>query len=143
MKKSFSILACLVLFCFLSSFVITRNDISNTFLNQSVALEKDCMGEPEAYVSEIDRSHISDGEIIVKVKVRNYKESTWYGIKVTPISQISGLVVEGSLFVSVCYGNCNSYFKNDEGEVTFHCYAGKEGDAQFCRAYDFQARIVD
>lgn len=144
MKKSIFIIASLAAVVLLSSFVIERNVNNNTVVKQTIAAEGDCMGEPEAYVSDIDRSQIKDGVIKVKVRVKNYEKDVKYRIKVTPVSQITGLVVEGSLFTSVCNGSCGgAYYDLSEGEVTFHCYSGKEGDAQYCKAYDFQARIVN
>lgn len=143
MKKSIFIIASLAAVVILSSFVIDRNVNNNTVVKQTIAAEGDCMGEPEAYVSDIDYSG-QNGVIKVKVRVKNYEKDVKYRIKVSPVSQITGLVVEGSLFTTVCNGSCGgAYFDLSEGEVTFHCYSGKEGDAQYCKAYDFQATIVN
>ena len=90
--------------------------------------------DPQAYVSDVDYD-LEKGIIQVWVTIKN-GDGDCHRVKVTPKDQISGVVVEGSLYVnagSTCGNGC----------VTFHCYSGKEGDAPMCRAYTFNAEIVD
>ena len=97
-------------------------------------LTNDVNGEPEAFVSDVN--YKKDGSIVVTVRIRNCDGKS-HRVKVSPTSQITGIVVEGSLYCTVC---CDCSDKT--ASVTFNCKAGKEGDAAYCVAYTFNAEIV-
>ena len=97
------------------------------------SLASDVKDSPEAYVYDV--TYGSDGTIKVTVKVRN-GDGGRHRVKVTPTSQIKGVVVEGALYCTVP-GDGRS------ATVTFNCKAGKEGEAEYCAAYTFNAEIVD
>lgn len=139
MKKSIIIIASLAAVVLFSSFVIFHNE-NNT--SQIISTSEDCMSNAEAYVYNVDRSQLSStGEIFVSVKVRN-PEKRCYRIKVMPTRDIAGLIIEASQFTTWCHDDVNHNFSGPQS-VTFKCVAGKEGDAQYCKNYDFHAMIVD
>lgn len=147
MKKLLILLGVIVTFFTSTAFVIAKNNegmsaLSSTKTNadviQNVVITKDIMDAPKAYVHNVE--YKSDGKIIVEVGVRNMEESKRYRIKVKPVSQIMGLVVEGALYTEVYdYPNMTKKI----GQVEFNCYSGKQENAQYCRAYDFTAEIVN
>lgn len=92
----------------------------------------DVKGSPEAYVYDV--TYGTNGTIKVTVKVRNHGGDS-HRVKVTPTSQIRGVVVEGALYCSVA--------GSGSGTVTFNCKAGKEGQAEYCAAYTFNAEVVE
>ena len=93
----------------------------------------DVKGTPEAYVYDV--TYGSNGTIKVQVRVRDSGGRS-YRVKVTPTNQIKGVVVEGALY-------CTVESNNNPGYVTFNCKAGKEGEAEYCAAYTFNAEIVN
>lgn len=102
--------------------------------SQSAIISEEYTDGPTAYVSNVQYD-LEKGTIEVSVRIKGGKPDTWYRVKVTPTNQISGVVVEGSLYLNV-----NS--SGGEYSTTFHCATGKEGEAQYCRAYTFNAQVV-
>lgn len=102
-------------------------------LSNHDTLVKEADEEPSVYVYNVDYG--SDGKIKVTVQIKNKQGYTSYRVKVTPTSQITGVIVEGSLY-------CDTNATSGQGSVTFNCKSGKEGDAQMCVAYTFNAEIV-
>ena len=133
MKKILFVLSLAIVGILGANNVYANNDNDNDNTLQKNAIVEDCTAEPTAYVFDVE--YKKDGVILVSVRVKNGGDGM-YRIKVTPKDQITGTVVEGSLYTIVSKNNPTGY-------VRFHCYSGKESEAPMCRAYTFNAEIVD
>ena len=128
MKK---LLLGLVLFLTVGIIGVNRIQASNTLPSSDRSiLTIDVNDAPRAYVNDV--VYKSDGSIVVYV--RTTKGSGCHRVKVTPVDRITGTITEGALYCDAC---------ESSGNVTFHCKAGKEGDAASCALYDFKVEIVD
>ena len=133
MKKILFVLSLTIVGILGANNVYANIDNNNDNTSQEKVIVEDCTAEPTAYVFNVE--YENDGAILVAVRVKNGGDGM-YRIKVTPKDQITGTVVEGSLYTTVSKDKPTGY-------VRFHCYSGKESDAPMCRAYTFNAEIVD
>ena len=111
------------------------NKDNNTDIDpQTPTITTEKADEAKAYIKDVTYD-LDKGIITVTAGIKNMKPNSTYRVKITPTNQITGVVVEGSLFYNIDRVNNSG--------VKFHCYSGKESDAPYCRAYTFNAEIVD